>query len=310
MNLYDKNVMFKRFLVIGVGLIGGSVCKAVRKKGLANHIIGFSRRLETAHEALSLGLIDECVSDPSDPNIKKVDGVFLAIPVGQYEAVLRQFLPVLPPSCLIFDGGSTKHDVAELVQSLSAQFPALPSRFVGSHPIAGGEKHGPSSAVADLFDNKACIICPNEKTEEAKVQAVKRFWEHLGARIQFMNALDHDEMFGAISHLPHFLAFAYIAGVRTHPKGELFMQEGGAGFRDFTRIAASSSEMWADIFQSNHKAMFSMLDRFDQASQDMRKAIEKGDREKLDEILNAVRQYRENWKGTPHNKRPTTRKKA
>ncbi len=302
MKFSDRMPMFKRFLVIGVGLIGGSVCKAIRQKGLVEHILGFSRRLETAHEALSLGLIDECISDPSDANLKKVDAVFLAIPVGQYEVVLRQFLPVLPANCLVFDAGSTKFDVAQLVEQLNHDFPGLNSRFIGAHPIAGSEKHGPSSALANLFESKTCVLCPNKQTEESKLRQVARFWEYLGASTQLMDPKDHDEMFAAISHLPHYLAFAYIAGIQTHPKGELFMREGGTGFRDFTRIAASSSEMWGDIFESNQKAMLEMLDRFDLVSQKMRTAIETGDRERLDQILNTVRVFRESWKA-PHAKR-------
>lgn len=292
-----KPPVFQRLLVVGVGLIGGSVCLAAKKKGLARHILGFSRKLETSHEALSLGIIDECISDPSDPNLRNVDAVLLAVPVRQYEKVLRQFLPVLPSTCLIFDAGSTKYDVLKVVNDLAASFSSLPSRFVGAHPIAGGERHGPSAADASLFEGKSCVICDDSRIEPARLQQVEGFWSALGASIRHMNAQDHDEMFGAVSHLPHFLAFAYVAGVLSHEKGERFMSEGGAGFRDFTRIAASSPEMWADIFQNNDNALLGMLDRFDEVSGRMRKAIETKNREELDAILKAASRYRSSWQG-------------
>lgn len=292
-----KSPLFNRLLVIGVGLIGGSACLAAKKAGLVKHVLGFSRRLETSHEALGLGIIDECITGPSDSNLRNVDAVLLAVPVRQYESALRQFLPVLPPNCLFFDAGSTKADVEQVVLALEADFPSLSSRFVGSHPIAGGERHGPSAAKADLFQGKSCVICPTTRSEASRVEKVEKFWGQAGAVLRRMDPLDHDEMFGAVSHLPHLLAYAYVAGVQSHPKGEQFMSEGGAGFRDFTRIAASSPEMWADIFQNNDRALLSMLDRFDDALAFMRKAIENRDREALDSILRRASDYRANWQG-------------
>lgn len=292
-----KPPVFQRLLVIGVGLIGGSACLGAKKRGLAKHILGFSRKLETSHEALSLGIIDECISDPSDPNLKNVDAVLLAVPVRQYEKVLRQFLPVLPSTCLIFDAGSTKHDVLKVIDQLAPSFPSLPSRFVGAHPIAGGERHGPSAADAVLFQGKACVVCDDPRIDPVRLAQVEGFWSALGATVRHMNAQDHDEMFGAVSHLPHFLAFAYVAGILSHEKGEQFMSEGGAGFRDFTRIAASSPEMWADIFQNNAHALLGMLDRFDEVSAKMRSAIESQNRDELDSILKTASRYRSAWQG-------------
>ena len=139
-----KGTIFNRMLAIGVGLIGGSICLAAKKKGLAGHVLGYSRKLETAHEALKLGIVDECIAGPGDSNVRNVDVVVLSIPVRQYKQVLTQFLPSLPPNCLIFDAGSTKSDVAVMLDELEPQFPGLKSRFVLAHPIAGGESHGPA----------------------------------------------------------------------------------------------------------------------------------------------------------------------
>lgn len=287
--------IFKRFLAIGVGLIGGSACLSAKQKGLVGHVLGYSRKLETSHEALKLGIVDECVSDASDPNLRNVDAVLLSIPVRQYEKVLRQFLPVLPAHALIFDAGSTKNDVRLVLEVLDHEFPGLKSRFVGAHPIAGGERHGPKAAVTGLFQDKTCVICASPDVEPARKAQVEKFWASLGARLVDMDPLDHDEMFGAVSHLPHLLAFAYVASVLEHPKGARFMAEGGAGFRDFTRIAASSPEMWADIFQNNDKALLSLLDGFEQTLAGLRQAIHNKDRKVLDETLKKASLYREAW---------------
>ncbi|HEX4916799.1 MAG TPA: prephenate dehydrogenase/arogenate dehydrogenase family protein [Limnobacter sp.] len=291
-----KPLLFNRLLAIGVGLIGGSICLAAKKHGLVGHVLGYSRKLETAHEALRLGIVDECIVGPGDSNLRNVDAVVLSIPVRQYQRVLTQFLPVLPANCLIFDAGSTKSDVVEVLEALEPKFPGLSARFVLAHPIAGGESHGPAAAVSDLFEDRNCVICPLPRTQPANLQKVEQYWTRVGARLRTMNALDHDEMFGAVSHLPHLLAFAYVASVLNHPKGERFMKEGGAGYRDFTRIAASSPEMWADIFQNNSKALLSTLTEFERTIAQLRQAIEQEDRKALEGTLAQAAAYRSAWK--------------
>ena len=291
-----KALVFNRMLAIGVGLIGGSICLAAKKKGLVSHVLGYSRKLETAHEALKLGIVDECIAGPGDANLRNVDAVVLSIPVRQYKQVLTQFLPVLPPTCLIFDAGSTKSDVAVMLDELEQQFPGLKSRFVLAHPIAGGEAHGPSAAVANLFEGRNCVLCPLEQTSVVGLKKVEAFWAGIGAKLSTMNAMDHDEMFGAVSHLPHLLAFSYVASVLGHPKGADFMKEGGAGYRDFTRIAASSPEMWADIFQNNSAALLNMLGAFEANIASLRLAIETDDRKSLERILGQAADYRSQWK--------------
>ncbi|HEX4880670.1 MAG TPA: prephenate dehydrogenase/arogenate dehydrogenase family protein [Limnobacter sp.] len=291
-----KPLLFDRLLAIGVGLIGGSICLAAKKHGLVGHVLGHSRKLETAHEALRLGIVDECIVGPGDSNLRSVDAVVLSVPVQQYQQVLTQFLPVLPANCLIFDAGSTKSDVVEVLQTLEPQFPGLSARFVLAHPIAGGESHGPAAAAPHLFEDRNCVICPLPQTQQAHLQKVEQYWTRVGARLRTMNALDHDEMFGAVSHLPHLLAFAYVASVLRHPKGEQFMKEGGAGYRDFTRIAASSPEMWADIFQNNSKALLSTLGEFERTIAQLRQSIEEKDRKALEGTLAQAASYRSAWK--------------
>lgn len=288
-------VLFKRMLAIGVGLIGGSICLSARKQGLVGHTLGYSRKLETTHDALKLGLIDECVTSPGDAGLRSVDAVVLAVPVQQYRRLLTEFLPVLSPNCLVFDAGSTKTDVQAVVDDLESEFPGLRTRFVGVHPIAGGEKNGPIAARADLFVDKNCVLCPGTEVPAATVQKVEAFWQGMGAKISHMNPLEHDEMFGAVSHLPHLLAFAYVAALLNHPKGKVFMKEGGAGFRDFTRIAASSPEMWADIFENNDKALLHMLDGVEATLKTLRLAIETKDRKTLEQALAGAAEYRKHW---------------
>lgn len=291
-----KGVIFNRMLAIGVGLIGGSLCLGAKENGLVAHVQGYSRKLETSHAALKLGIVDECISGPGDASLRDVDAVVLSIPVQQYSQVLTQFLPVLPPGCLIFDAGSTKSDVAHMLGQLEQQFPGLKSRFILAHPIAGGESHGPSAATATLFEGRNCVLCPLEQTNQESLQKVEKFWTGMGAKTSIMNTRDHDEMFGAVSHLPHLLAFAYVSSVLSHPKGADFMQEGGAGFRDFTRIAASSPEMWADIFQNNSTALLAMLGEFEASIAKLRKAIESEDRATLENVLGQAARYRSDWK--------------
>lgn len=291
-----KGTLFNRMLAIGVGLIGGSICLGAKKHGLVGHVLGYSRKLETAHEALKLGIVDECIAGPGDSNLRSVDAVVLSIPVRQYRQVLTQFLPVLPPNCLIFDAGSTKSDVAIMLDDMEQQFPGLKARFVLAHPIAGGESHGPAAAVANLFEDRNCVLCPLPQTNPAGLKKVQQFWTALGARLSTMNAMDHDEMFGAVSHLPHLLAFAFVSGMLSHAKGAEFMKEGGAGYRDFTRIAASSPEMWADIFQNNSEALLSMLGVFENTLAQVRTAIESQDRNQLEAILGRASEYRSQWK--------------
>ncbi|HEY1057584.1 MAG TPA: prephenate dehydrogenase [Limnobacter sp.] len=293
--MVSKPRHFQRMLAIGVGLIGGSICLSAKQKGLVGHVLGYSRRLETAHEALRLGLIDECVVGPGDANVRTVDAVVLSIPVQQYKPVLTQFLPVLPANCVFFDAGSTKADVVHVLNELEHAFPGLKSRFVPAHPIAGGESHGPQAATAGLFQDRNCVLTPIEQTHTSHVHKVEAFWKALGARVSFMPALDHDEMFGTVSHLPHLLAFAYVASVLSHPKGAQFMKEGGAGYRDFTRIAASSPEMWADIFQNNSKALLDALSAFEATTGALRKAIENNDRSTLERVLSLAADYRSQW---------------
>jgi prephenate dehydrogenase len=291
-----KGMVFNRMLAIGVGLIGGSICLGAKKHGLVGHVLGYSRKLETAHEALRLGLVDECIAGPGDANLRNVDAVVLSIPVRQYRQVLTRFLPVLPPTCLIFDAGSTKSDVAVMLDDMELQFPGLKARFVLAHPIAGGENHGPSAAVAKLFEGRNCVLCPLPQTSPAGLKKVEQFWNALGAKLSTMNAMDHDEMFGAVSHLPHLLAFAYVSGMLSHEKGAEFMKEGGAGYRDFTRIAASSPEMWADIFQNNSEALLTMLGVFETTLAQLRSAIESQDRNQLETLLAQASEYRSQWK--------------
>lgn len=291
----ESSPIFKNLLAIGVGLIGGSICLSARKRGLVRHVLGFSRRLETTHEALRLGLVDECITGPGDFNLRNVDAVVLSIPVQQYRRVLMDFLPVLPANCVIFDAGSTKTDVQAVVDELEPQFPGLRARFVGVHPIAGGEKQGPSAAGADLFVDRNCIVCASDAVPAATIEKVEGFWASMGAKLGRMNPADHDDMFGAVSHLPHFLAFAYVASLLESPNGERFMHEGGAGFRDFTRIAASSPEMWADIFQNNASAMLRSLGAFETTISQLRAAIEQGKRSELEKVLAKASVFRKNW---------------
>ena len=287
--------LFNRVLAIGVGLIGGSICLGAKQRGLVGHVLGYSRRLETTHEALRLGLIDECVVSPGDSTVRQVDAVVLSIPVRQYKQVLTQFLPVLPANCVIFDAGSTKADVVDMIAELEPQFPGLIARFVPAHPIAGGETHGPAAALPDLFVGKNCVLTPLAGTSAVNLERVAAFWKALGATVNQMQALDHDEMFGTVSHLPHLLAFAAVNALTAQPQGAAYLDMAGPGFRDFSRIAASDASVWRDILNANHAEVLTQVGHFRAALDQFETALKLGDSQTLQHLIQQASDVRSAW---------------
>ena len=293
-------VLFKRLAVIGTGLMGGSVALAAKHHGLVSEVIGYSRRLSTAQEARRLGVVDVAV-DQIDKALEGADAVYVAAPVAQFPAVFAQMAPVierLPVAQrpVMFDAGSTKGDVYAAVLQASVNAPSFAQQFVLCHPIAGAERHGPSAATAALHTGRTLVMCPVAETSADAYARVKSFWQALGVRLKEMPAAEHDDMFAAVSHLPHWLAYAYVSSQLGHADGEKFMAEGGGGFRDFTRIAASSPEMWMDIFQANKAPLLAHLDRFEAQLLMMRSALEQGDSEGLRVVLDQAAQFRSSWK--------------
>lgn len=292
------NVVINKLVIIGVGLIGGSFALALRKAELARHITGVGRSRENMTRALKRGLIDEIAGDlPSA--LKRADIVFLAVPVGQTGEIMAKISPYLEPDSIVTDAGSTKQDVIAVAHSHLA---GRLHNFVPGHPIAGAEQSGAGAARPDLFRDKNVVLTPLEETSGNAVDRVKELWEACGAQVSLMSARQHDKILATISHLPHMLAFAlmnHVYHTGHGPEGTPCPNDplhfAGTGFRDFTRIAASSPEMWRDICLGNREALADQIDDYQRELTDLREMLARGDGDALEKAFASAREARQQW---------------
>jgi cyclohexadieny/prephenate dehydrogenase len=283
--------LVERLALIGVGLIGSSIARAVKRGGLARHIVGCARRETTRAAALALGVVDEAFADPAEA-VRDADLVILAIHLGHYEEVTRRLAPGLKPGVVVSDVGSVKSSVFRDVA------PYLPAhaRLVPAHPVAGTEKSGPEAGFAELFDDRWCILTPGPDADSDAVELVKAFWTAIGARIEVMDAQHHDLVLAVTSHLPHLIAYNIVgtaADLEEVTKGEVIKYSAG-GFRDFTRIAASDPEFWRDVFLNNREAVLEILGRFTEDLFALQRNIRWGEGDKLVELFARTREIRQN----------------
>ncbi len=292
------NVVIDKLVIIGVGLIGGSFALALRKAELAGRIVGVGRSRENMARALKRGVIDEIAGDlPSA--LKHADIVFLAVPVGQTGEIMAQISPYLEPDSIVTDAGSTKQDVIAAARSHLAEHL---QNFVPGHPIAGAEQSGANAARADLFRAKNVVLTPLEETSSNAVSQVKELWQACGARVSLMSASQHDKILATVSHLPHVLAFTLMNHVYRDgcaPNGTLRPDDplhfAGTGFRDFTRIAGSSPEMWRDICLGNRKALVSQIDAYQRELATLREMLARDDGDALEKAFASAREARQQW---------------
>jgi prephenate dehydrogenase len=261
--------------IVGVGLIGGSIALAARRRGLADRILGINHRPTTRDYTVRAGLVDAAFATPLEA-VDQADVVVFCTPVDRLAAQVLEAAPRYRPGTLLTDAGSTK---AAIVHEVEGKLP-LGVAFVGAHPLAGSEKQGPEHAEADLLVGRLVILTPSPTTDEAAVSRVAAFWEALGARIRCMGPEEHDRALALTSHLPH-LAASGLAGL-LHP--ELSDLTAG-GFRDTTRIAAGDPVLWTAIFQANRDALLAALDRFDARLQRFRAALAANDAAAIAELL-------------------------
>ncbi|HSA62599.1 MAG TPA: prephenate dehydrogenase/arogenate dehydrogenase family protein [Nitrospiraceae bacterium] len=285
-------VHFKQVAIIGVGLIGGSLGMILRRKALADHVVGIGRRIENLKAAVELGAIDRYVADPKE-SVREADLVILATPVDTYERHLKEWAHCLAPGAIVSDVGSVK---GTLVEKSEAAMPAG-VHFVGAHPIAGKEKTGVAAGSDQLFKGARCILTPTKKTNPEALERVKQLWEETGAILLTMDPHVHDQILGAVSHLPHVAAFALmnaLADLRDHqvPSLDLAGHSGG-GLRDTTRIAASSPEMWRDIFLWNRDNVVSFIDGYERALEELKQLIKAGDAPGIEKALERAKGERE-----------------
>ncbi|ARP82687.1 prephenate dehydrogenase [Bordetella genomosp. 8] len=277
--------------VVGVGLIGGSFAAALRRAGQVGQVLGVGRNGPTLQRARELGLIDEAVD--AAQAAARADLIMLAAPVGSFGAILADMRDHLKPGAIITDGGSTK---AQVVQAARAALGARAGCFVPGHPIAGGEKVGPDAADAGLYTGRNVILTPLPENRAEDVARVRAAWEACGARVLEMDADTHDQVLASVSHMPHFLAAVYVAQVARSADSAQRLAVAGSGFRDFTRIAAGSAEMWRDIFLSNRSAMMAELGQVRAVLDEAERALAAEDGAALEQLLEEAARCRRGWK--------------
>jgi prephenate dehydrogenase len=279
--------VIRRLAVVGVGLLGGSVAKAARARGLAREVIGIGRDAARLQAAVDDGGLDRATVDLAD-GLRDADFVLLAAPVRTIESLLAPMWDALSPEAIVTDVGSAK---AAIVRAADALARTAPRTFVGSHPMAGSEKSGYAVARPDLFQGALVVVTPGETSEPRAVKTVTAFWEHLGARVTELDPETHDAVVAAISHLPHLVACALVdAVVREAPRA---LPIAARGFRDTTRIAAGDPQMWQEIFLTNRPALLASIAAFRRALTDLERLIEAGDPAAVEAALARIKAARE-----------------
>ncbi|MDQ2187078.1 prephenate dehydrogenase/arogenate dehydrogenase family protein [Alcaligenaceae bacterium A4P071] len=280
---------FPTVAVAGVGLIGGSFVAALRQAGQVGRVLGMGRNPLSLEKAQSLGLID-AIATPQEA--ASADLIMLAAPVGATGPLLGALAPHLGSKTIITDAGSTKADV---VASARAALGKRIGQFVPGHPIAGAERTGPDAAQAALYQDRTVILTPLAENTVADVRAVRDAWTYCGAYVIDMDADAHDQALAAVSHLPHLLASVFMAHIVRSPDAVRRMALAGSGFRDFTRIAAGSPEMWRDIFQSNRSAMLTEIAALRDVLDESERALRAHDTAALQSLLQTAADARRQW---------------
>lgn len=282
-------VLFDRIALIGIGLIGSSICRAVQRGNLAGAVVGHARSAATRETALRLGLVSEAFETAAEA-VQGADIVFLCTPVGTYTSLALEIAPHLAKGSIVSDVGSVK---AAVVRDVA---PHLPSgvQFVPGHPIAGTEYSGPEAGFAELFDNRWCILTPPPGTDPAAVSKLRSLWEAMGSNVEVMTPEYHDMVLAITSHVPHLIAFNIVntaAHLERVTNSEVIKYSAG-GFRDFTRIAASDPTMWRDVFLNNREAVLEMLGRFSEDLSNLQRAVRYGDGDTLFKMFADARTIR------------------
>lgn len=286
-----SNFHSDRLVVIGVGLIGGSVAAALRRAGKVRRVIGVGRGRANVVRALELGVIDDAVQDIAAA-VNGADAVLIAVPVQQNQRVLGALAGALAPGTLVTDTGSTKQDFVAAVRRI---VPRHLASVVPGHPIAGAELTGVDAASAGLFDGRNVVLTPLQENEAAAVDRVEAMWKACGARVSRMTPERHDRVFSAVSHLPHMLAYTLVHMIATRPDAEALFGFAAGGFRDFTRIAGSSAEMWRDIALANRETLLADIEAYQQQLAELARRLRHADGAEIERIFEAARSARNAW---------------
>lgn len=281
---------FSRVVIVGVGLIGGSLARALKRAGVVGEVVGVGRSPASLERALALGVIDRAAS--LEDAAQGASMIVLCAPVAQTFALLHALEPHLQPGTIVTDAGSTKSDV---IMAAKTALGDKVAQFVPAHPIAGRELNGVEAALDDLYDGKKVVLCPLQENRRADVAAVRAMWETAGGVCEIMSAVQHDAVFAAVSHLPHLLSYALVAQVANAEDAALKLACAGGGFRDFTRIAASSPEMWRDICLANRDALLRELNTYQSVLAHLKAQIEAGNGDALERVFARASQARLQW---------------
>jgi prephenate dehydrogenase len=285
-------VHFRKITIVGVGLLGGSLGLVARKRRLSSHVVGFVRRASSLGDCKKYRVVDSATRDLASA-VENADLIVLCTPLAQMPALVREMIPSLKRGAIVTDVGSVKAGVVREVESLIHKAGA---HFIGSHPLAGAEKTGVSAARVDLFENAVCVVTPTKRSNAAAVRKVEQFWSAVGGRVVRLTSELHDVLVSRSSHLPHILA-ALLADLvldPAAPKQQALLCANG--FRDTTRIASGSPEMWRDIAVSNRTNLIRALDRFAADLKKFRRALQRSDTRAVSRLLESAKRRRDDWR--------------
>lgn len=281
----------RKVALVGVGLIGGSLVLDLRKNDPGMKVLGIDTSESNLERALERRVVDE-VSSVMDGKIVDCDLVVIATPVAAMESVMKELAPLVSKDVLIIDVGSTKRLTLE---NFKRHLPNVYGRCVACHPIAGSDRSGALAAQFGLFDGKKVVLCPHADQDGEALDMAKDLWEKTGANVYVMDAATHDHILASVSHLPHFLSFAYMHQIAKAENKDELLFYAGSGFRDFTRIAASHPDVWTDIALANKESLVALLDEQEREIGMVRSLLEKGSRDGLKEYIKFCKDARDEW---------------
>ena len=281
--------MFNKVCIIGCGLIGSSIARAIRKNHLSSKIVSSNRSDSVNKKVIELKIVDDSSSD-TKKMAEGSDLIIIATPLSSYEDIISKIKNSLKSGTILTDVGSVKENIINLIEK---DVPANVS-WISSHPIAGTEESGPEAGFSELFKNRWCILTPSKKAQEKDIKLLEVFWKKIGSKVDIMEAKQHDYILSITSHMPHLIAYNVVNTSLNiqDEKESVIIKYSAGGLRDFTRIAASNPIMWRDIFIQNKKNISKMIDKFIEDLEDLKKAIENEDGKKLEEIFTKTKKIR------------------
>lgn len=286
--------LINKFVVVGIGLIGGSLATGLKQRGACAEVIGIARKGDTCNEAVKLGVVDRAYTSLKDiaEELAQGDLIFISVPTLSVNSVLAEIKSCISPGVTITDGASVKGSVQQAAMEV---FGEMPAQLVLGHPIAGSEKSGVTAANPNLYEHHRVILTPSESTGAEHLQLVTRMWQIVGAEVLSMSVEEHDEVLGATSHLPHVIAYSLVDTLARDIDNPNIFRYAAGGFRDFTRIASSDPVMWHDIMRANKSAILKSMDLFIDNLSRLRKGIEDGDSDYLLNVFSRAKEARDEF---------------